>query len=228
MAVDEPIPHDEQDRLAAVWEQPLDDDRAVDTTDDTIAALFSAPGRDEPPTASRPRTGATRRSDARRRSAGGDRGHSLPRRAQRRAAARWVAVGVVLLVGLVLTAVALDGMTGSTDTRAPNSPTAARRAAAPDPRARTTPATLEPRPARTVELRAQRAHKRRARSARPARARSRMAQRPRTAPKRARRPARSVRPRSELPATSSTVRPRKTPIPKAPSSSSACDEFPPC
>lgn len=228
MAVHEPIPHDEQDRLAALWEQPLDDDRAVDTTDDAIAALFSAPGRDEPPTASRPRAGATRRSDARRRSAGCDRGHSRPRRAQPRAAAHWVAVGVVLLVGLVLTAVALDGMTGSTDTRAPNSPTAARRAAAPDPPARTTPITLEPRRARTVGLRPQRPRKRRARSARPGRTRSRIAQRPRTAPTRARRPARSVRPRSEPPATPSTARPRNAPIPTAPSSSSACDEFPPC
>lgn len=228
MAVHEPLSRDEQDRLAALWDQPLDDDRAVDTTDDVIAALFSAPVIDEPPTASRPRTAATRRSDGRRRSVGGDGGRSRPPGAELRAAVRWVAVGVALLIGLVVTAVALDGMTGSTDTRTPNSSTAARRAAAPDPPARTTPATLEPRRAPTVGLRAQRAHERRARAARSGRAGSRIAQRRRTTPTRARRPVRSVRARSELPATPSTVRPRQAPIPTAPSSSSACDEFPPC
>lgn len=228
MAVHEPLSRDEQDRLAALWEQPSDDDRAVDTPDDVIAALFAAAGIDEPPTAPRPRTGATRRPDARRRYVGGDRGRSRPRRAEPRAAARWVAVGVVLLVGLVLTAVALDGMTGSTDTRAPDSSTAARRAAAPDRPAPPTPATPEPRRARAVGLRAQRAHRRRARAARSGRARSRRAQRSRTAATRARRPARPVQPRSEPPATPSTVRPRNAPIPTSPSSSSACDEFPPC
>ncbi|MCA1681544.1 MAG: hypothetical protein LC777_22680, partial [Actinobacteria bacterium] len=104
MAVHEPLSRDEQDRLAALWEQPLDDDRVVDTTDDVIAALFPAPGRDELPTASRPRKGATRRSDARRFSAGGHRGHRRPRRADHRTAARSGAVGVALLFGLVLTA----------------------------------------------------------------------------------------------------------------------------
>lgn len=228
MAVHEPLSRDEQDRLAALWEQPLDDDRAVDTTDGVIAALFSTPRIDDPPTTSRPPAGATRRSDARRRSVGGHRGSSQPRRAEPRVARRRVAGGVALLIGLVLTAVALDGMTGSTDTRAPNSSTAARRAAAPEPPSRPTPAKLEPRRARTVGLRARRAHKRRARAARSRRTRPRTAQRPRTAPTRPRPPARSVRPPSEPPATSSTVRPRKAPIPTAPSSSSACDEFPPC
>ena len=85
MAVHEPRSRDEQDRLAALWEQPLDDDRVVDSTDDVIAALFSAPGSDEPPTASRPRTAATRRPDERRRRAPppevaieGTRGHDVP------------------------------------------------------------------------------------------------------------------------------------------------------
>jgi hypothetical protein len=228
MAVYEPLSRDEQDRLAALWEQPLDDDRAADMTDDVITVLFSAPGSDEPPTALRPRTGATRRPDARRGPAGGHRGHARARRADPQAGARWVAVGVSLLIGLVLTAVALDGMTGPTETRAPKASTETRRAAAPDPPARTTPATLEPRRARTVGLHAQRAHKRRGRAARPGRTRSRIAQRPRIAPRRARRPARSVRPRSEPLATPSTVQPRNAPVPTAPRSSSACDEFPPC
>ena len=229
MAVHEPLSRDEQDRLAALWEQPLDDDRAVDTTDDVIAALFVAPGIDEPPTTSRSRTGATRRSHARRRSVGGDRGREQPRHADPRAGAGWVVAGVALLIGLGVPAIALlDGTTGSTDTRAPNSSTTAPRAAAPDPPARTSPATLDPRRARIVGLRPQRAHRRPARAARSGRARSRIAQRPRTAPTRARRPAHSVRPRSEPPATPSTVRPPKAPIPTAPSSSSACDEFPPC
>ena len=64
MAVHEPLSRDEQDRLTALWEQPLDDDRAVDTTDDVIAALFSAPGMDDhPPPRARaqaPRAGQTR------------------------------------------------------------------------------------------------------------------------------------------------------------------------
>jgi hypothetical protein len=228
MAVHEPLSRDEQDRLAALWEQPLDDDRAVDTTDDVITALFSAPGIDDPTTATCPRTGAPHRSDAHRFSASGHRGHSRPRHADQRTAARWGAVGVALLIGLVVTAVALDGMTGSTETRAPNSSTETRRAAAPDPPTRTTPATLEPRRARTVGLRAQRAHKRQARAARSGGARSRIAQRRRTTPTRARRLARPVRPRSEPATTRSTVRPQQTPMPTAPSSSSACDEFPPC
>jgi len=227
MAATAPVPKDDEDRLAALWEQPLDD-HVIDATDDTIAALFSAPDVDAPRATSGRRTSSSRLSDARWRSGGGRRGRSRPRRAHHPDPSRSAVVGVGLLAALVLSTVALDGMTGSTDNHAPDSSTSARRAAAPDPPARPAPGTLGPRRGQSREPHPQRGDARRARAARSRRTWPRSRQRPKAASAPARRPALPSRPRSEPAATPSTVASRRIPGPIPASSSSACDEFPPC
>ena len=225
MAVNADVRDNDEDRLAALWEQPLDGDHVIDD-DDPIPPLFAAPDSNVPRAAARRRTGYTCRSEARRHSVGSHRGRSRRRRADPTSAVRSATVGVALVVVVALVTVALETMTRTTGPRAPESSTPARRAA-PAPPVRPTPATLEARRGQVTVPRV-RGDERRPPIGRAGRARSRGAHSPRTDPTPPHRRARTSRPHTEPAVTPSTGLSPRTRVPTPPTGSSACDEFPPC
>lgn len=226
MPVDAQLTADDEARLAAMWEPPLDSEPVGgQPDDDAIAELFSS-------SSGRQARNATRegKRDRRLRAAGRRARHrSLHRPVWPRATYRWVAVGLTLVTPLVVITVARDASTGPAETKNVESTR--------DPSRHSTART----PRGSRELGA--AHRRHTHDARARRDRNRRRARARRAPQpkgtarrararttRARRRARvSSRPTAPPPAPTPTPQapqPRRTQNPSAPSS--ACDEFPPC
>lgn len=226
MAVNAHVPRSDEDRLAALWEQPLDGATVGDSIDDGIAALFSASDDSAPRAAPHHGAGGTHRSQARRPGRGGRR-RSRARRAGPQPASRSLAIGAALIVALVSAMIALSTSTGSSDSADMPSPAETDQTTVLSPPARQTPVETEIRRAAATRFRAQRGrqHRGRATGARPER--SRAAQPARAVPTRKPHPVRSTRRRSEPAAAPQTAPRRRIPPPTAPVSS-ACDEFPPC
>ena len=224
VGVNTDLPRHDEDRLAALWEQPLD---ATTVGDDRASTLFSAPDDAATRRGAHHRTGRADRSAARRR-----RGHDRRRRWRARppgphAAIRWLALGVALLVAIVSTTIALSSSTGSTDSSEMVSPAETRPTTVLPPPARPTPSEPELSRAEAVRPRAQRGSGRRARAAPVRHERPRAAQRARRVPTRTPVPSRPVQQSSEPAAAPPTAVRRSSPPPTVPASS-ACDEFPPC
>jgi len=225
MAIAPQLTPEDEVRLAALWERPVD----VAATDSETAhhgidALFSSPDAAVPPT----RASHAHRRAARRRPAHVGLASARAPLPRSRATTRWAAFGTALTAALALVCVALIASTTSTDTRA----TKPRAKAEPQPAA--TPLTvpsrdrLERRDVPASQPGKQRRQHRQTAIARSNRRRSHVV-----------RPARGARqtraqPRSPSgsrfvahPPMPSIPTPPVVPQPTAPASS-ACDEFPPC
>lgn len=224
MAVNAQVPRSDEDRLAALWEQPLDGATAAgDSIDDGTAALFSAPDDSASRAAPHHGAGGTHRSQARRQTGRGRGRRWRARRAGPQPASRSLAIGAALIVALLTTTVALSTSTGSSDSADTASPPEPDQTTILSPAARPTPVEAETRRA----PRAQRARQHRGRATGSRRERSRAAQPARAVPTREPLPVHSARRRSEPAARPRTALRRRIPPPTAPVSS-ACDEFPPC
>ena len=224
VAVNTDLPRNDEDRLAALWEQPLD---ATTVGDDRASTLFSAPGHSATRRGAHPRTGRTDRSEAHRRR-GRDRRRGWSARPPRpHAAIRWLAFGIALLVAIVSTTIALSSSTETTDSSEMVSPADTRQTTRLSPPTRPAPREPELARAEAVRPRAERGSGRRARAARVRHERSRAARRARRVPTRAPLPVRAVQQRSEPSAAPPAALRRPSPSSAAPTSS-ACDEFPPC
>lgn len=224
MRVNADVPRNDEDRLAALWEQPFD---ATTVGEDWISPLFSAPDDAATRIGAHHRTGGTDRSEAHR-----SRGHTRRRRSRARrpgpqAASRRLAFGVALLVAIVSATIALSSSTGSTDSSEMVSPAETRRTTVLPPPAGPTPREPAPPRAESARPRAQRGSGRRARAARVRHERSPAAQRARRAPTRSHLPARATQQRRQAAAAPPTA-PRRPSPPSTLPASSACDEFPPC
>ena len=122
MAVNAHVPRSDEDRLAALWEQPLDGATVGDSIDDGIAALFSAPDDSAPRAAPDHGAGGTHRSQARRPTGRGRGRRSRARRAGPQPASRSLAIGAALIVALLSAMIALSTSTGSSDSADTASP----------------------------------------------------------------------------------------------------------
>ena len=227
MAVNAQLLRDEEERLAALWAQPLDEAAVADSTDDGIAALFSPADIAAPHNAPRHWTARAHRTAPRRPPHDRrQRSRSRPRRAGSQVASRSLVVGIVVI--LMLTTVAVSALTSSTDTADTVVPAAADRTGAPTRPAPSPHGEPELRQAPAAPDRARRNRVRRTRPTPAAQARPRAARSTRVAPPPAPRSTRSAQPLSEPAARPPpTARPRRSPPSTAPASS-ACDEFPPC
>ena len=224
MGVNADLPRNDEDRLAALWEQPLD---ATSVGDGWVSTLFSAPDDAATRRGAHHRTGGTDRSAAHRRRGHDRRLRSRARPAGPQAASRTLAFGVALLVALVTTTIALSSSTESTDSSEMVSPAEKRRTTGLSPPARPAPREPELPRAEAVRPRAQRGSGRRARAARVRQERSRAPHGARRVPTRAPLPARAAQLRRQPTAAPPTAFRRPSPPSTAPASS-ACDEFPPC
>lgn len=227
MHVDAQLNADDETRLAAMWDPPLDGEPVGgQPSDDAIAALFTSSGDHKARTA--PRAGKRER---RLRGAGRRRhDRSLSDGLDRpRATYRWVAVGAALVTVLVVSTLARNPSTVLSETQTVESTRApSGHPAAPAPsgsRELDAPRRRYPRAAR-----ARRNQQHRRATARRALQRQRAARRARAAaaraPRRARVPSQPAAPSPTPTPTAQAPEPRGTPSPSAPSS--ACEEFPPC
>jgi len=226
MAVNARVPRSDEDRLAALWEQPLDGSTVDDSIDDGIAALFSASDDPAPRAAPDHGTGGTHRSQARRPTGRGRGRRSRARRAGPQPARRSLAIGAALVVALLSAMIALSASTGSSDSADTASPAETDETTVLSPPARPTPVETEIRRAPATRLRAQRGRQHRGRTG-ARHERSRAGGPARAVPTREPHAVRSTRRRSEPAAAPQTALRRRIPPPTAPASS-ACDEFPPC
>jgi hypothetical protein len=197
---------DEEQRLAALWADPLDDAPTMDPANEAIAALFSS-GRT---------TSAT----------GGEAHRRHVRRRFRRTpnSSRSARIRVTLVVAPILVSVALLARTPAPPDPAARAPTRPRVDAT-----QSVPTRAEHglRRMQTRRIRERRSAERGARVASTVRNRATAARRVGVAPKHAPPPRPAARGR-EVPAIGSeTTRPQRTSPPQLPTSS-ACDEFPPC
>lgn len=225
MAVNARVPRSDEDRLAALWEQPLDGSTVDDSIDDGIAALFSA--SDDPAPRADHGTGGTHRSQARRPTGRGRGRRSRARRAGPQPARRSLAIAAAIIVALLSAMIALSTSNGSSDSADTASPAETDQTTVLSPSARPTPVETEIRRAPATRLLAQRGRQHRGRATGARHERSRAAQPARAVPPREPHPVRSTRRRSEPAAAPQTALRPPIPPPTAPVSS-ACDEFPPC
>lgn len=222
MPVDAQLTEDDEARLAAMWDEPLDAEPVGGQPgDDVIANLFGSSSDHQPRTAPRAHKSDRRPREARRR--------CLDRAVWPRAVYRWVAVGVVLVAALAVITIARSPSAGPAQTNATKSTrTPSGHSAAPTLRG--SRELGAPHRRHTRAARARRDRNRRRSRARRARAHERAARRARAmvthARHRARVPSRPTAPPPGPTPTPQTSEPRRTPMPPAPSS--ACDEFPPC
>ena len=228
MALNTQLATEDEDRLAALWEQPGDAGAEDDeSTDDGVAALFTSPDGTAPHTLRRQHASSARRSAART--------HSVPTRgscarerpARSRATKRLMAIGVVLFAALMLLTVALSAMTGPTDIAATSPRPGAGHPPATSPRAAPSRDELERRRAAAARARAQRRREHRQVIARADGRRARAARRARAELVRARQRSRSPRRFAGAPPAPQTADPDQSSAPPA-AVSSACEEFPPC
>ena len=226
MAVNAHVPRTDEDRLAALWEQPLDRSAVGDSIDGGIAALFSAPDDSAPRAAPDHGTGGTHRSQARRTTGRGRGRRPRARRAGPQPARRSLAIGAALIVALLSAMIALSTSTGSSDSADTASPAETDQTTVLSPPARPMPVETEIRRAPATRLRAQRGRQHRGRAAGARHERSRAAQPARAVPTREPHPVRSTQRRSEPAAARApqTALRRRISPPTAPVSS-ACDEF---
>jgi len=230
MAVNTSLLEDDEQRLAALWAQPLDDAAVgAEPPDDVIAALFSAPGGAAPRPTPRTRGSRARQPAARPQSArlqGSFAGGRLATRS--RATNRSLAVVAMLVAAFVLIPVARSALTGPVDIPATHPRVTADRPPASSPSALPSRGQTELPRVRATRARAHRRQERRQAIARANRTRSRIVRRDRAA---RRAGARERHPSAgrfvATPAAPQTAPPDFIPQPTAPVSS-ACDEFPPC
>lgn len=229
MAVDAQLTEEDEERLAALWDQPLDaadvDDQSAE---DGIAALFSSPHRAAARAAPRAHASTARRSAPRRRfprSQGSCR-RRLPRS---RATSRSVAIGAVLVAASVSLSIALSALTGPTDTPPATYPRAtADRAPAASPPTLPSRGQRDLRRVRSTRAPAHRRDEDRRPIARADTTRSQTARHDRAArPAPAQQRRRSARRFVATPVAPLTPQPHRVPATPAPVSS-ACEEFPPC
>lgn len=183
MAVTASLLEDDEQRLAALWAQPLDDAPVGDEPpDDAIAALFSAPGGAAPRPTPRTRGSKARRPAARPQS-GRLQGSLAGRRlaARSRATNRSLAVVAMLVAALVLIPVARSALTGPVNTPATHPRATADRSPASRPSASPSRGQSELRRIRATRARAHRRREHRQAIARANRRRSRVARRDRAA-----------------------------------------------
>jgi hypothetical protein len=197
---------DEEQRLAALWADPLDDAPTLHPANEAIAALFSSVGSTSPICGEAPRRRVRRRCGR------------TPN------SSRSLRIRVTLVVALVLVSVALLARTSASPgpvVLAPTRPPVDARQSAP------TRAEHGLRHMQTRRVRERRRPERRARVASTIRNRSTVARRVRVAPKHAP-PARPAVRGREVPAIESETARRQPSSPPHLPTSSACDEFPPC
>ena len=225
MAVNTALREDEEQRLAALWAQQLDDaPLGAEPPDDVIAALFAAPGRAERRQTPRTRGNKARRPAARAQSARLQGSRAGQRLAQSRATNRSIALVAMLVAALVLIPLARSALTGPVGIPATHPRATADRPRAPSPSALPSRSRLELRRIRAMRARAHRRQEHQRAIARANRRRSRAARRERAAPRaRAHVRSRSAGRFVAIP----PAPPDPIPKPTAPVSS-ACDEFPPC
>ena len=229
MAVNTALREDEEQRLAALWAQPLDDAPVgAEPPDDVIAALFSTTGRAAPRQTPRTRGSKARRPAARPQSARLQGSRAGQRLAHSRATSRSIALVAMLVAmlvaALVLIPLARSALTGPVGIPATHPRATADGPRAPSPSALPSRGRLEFRRIRAARARAHRRREHQLAIARSNRRRSRAARRERAAP-RARAHVRSQS-AARFVATPPAP-PDPIPKPTAPVSS-ACDEFPPC
>lgn len=226
MAVNTALRQDEEQRLAALWAQPLDDAPVgAEPPDDVIAALFSTTVRAAPRQTPRTRGSKARRPAARPQSARLQGARAGQRLAQSRATNRSLAVVAMIVAALVLIPVARSALTGPADTPATHPRATGERPRASGPSLLPSRGRPELRGIRATRAPAHRRQEHRQAIARGNRRRSRAARRDRASAPRARAHVRS-RSAGRFVATP-TAPPDPIPEPTAPVSS-ACDEFPPC
>lgn len=227
MAVNAQLTEEDEERLAALWAQPLDAaDVGDQSAEDGISALFSAPAgaaAHSPPH----QPADARRSAPRRRSPRSQR--SRRRRLRRsRPTSRLLPIGAVLVVAPMLVSVALSALTG------PGTPSATYPRATADPPPAASPPTFPSRGqrhlrrVRSTQVRAHRRHDDRQAIAGAHRRQSQAARRDRAARRtRAQQRRRSAHRFVATPVAPRTPRQHRVPATPAPVSS-ACEEFPPC
>lgn len=225
MATDAQLTADEQERLSAMWEQPLDPAPAgVQSGDDAIAELLASPG-------GRPTDAARCPPESRARGSAAPPRWDRPRHVRARLAwprvrCRWIGAGATVIAALMLMTIVQSPSTKSSDPVSVAPRAAADRLTVPNPPPQPRHEELDRRRAETARARAPRTRERQQARGRKERQRARAARRARTAPKRARPRTRAARPTVE-PAPQPS-QPKATPRPTPPPPSSACDEFPPC
>jgi len=221
-----------EERLAALWQQPL---HGGETNNDAATALFSSPDKAAPRAAAYPcaaaypRGGRARRPPARPRPARSRESRSHQRHRRSRPTNRSLAVGATVAATLVLLPVALSALTDRGRSAAISArPDAVRSLAAPPPDGQSHD-QLERQLRRAAQARGQRQIERRQELDRATRERTR------TTPSHARRVrARAHQrddpaPRMAKPnAASAAAQPQRSPVPPVPAASPACEEFPPC
>lgn len=228
MAVTAHLTDGDVERLAALWEEPLDSSTVgTGSADDGIAALFSTPAGAAAHAPPRQPANA-RRSAPRRRSPRFQcsRRRRFPRS---RATDRLLPIGAVLVATPMLVSVALSALTGPTDT-----PSATYPRATADPPPAASPPTLPSRGQghlrriRSTRVPAHRRHDDRRPTTRAHTTRSQTARRDRAArPAPAQQRRRSAHRFVATPVAPRTPRQHRVSATPAPVSS-ACEEFPPC
>jgi len=224
MAIAPQLTPEDEVRLAALWERPVDLAATdCETAHDGIDALFSSPDAAGPP----PRASQAHRRVARPRPARVGLASARAPRPRSRTTTRWAAFGTALTAVLALVCVALTASTASTDTRATQPRAKADPRPAATPRSVASRDRLERRDVPASQPGKQRRQHRHTAIARSNRRRSHVA-----------RPARGARQTRAQPRSPSGSRfvahppmlsiptPPVVPQPTAPAS--ACDEFPPC